>query len=121
MTQNETNKIAKKLENLGSELESNTSNIIADINNVKGEVLNLQMSTETKTTKGKTKSIKLDKNNLSSLATLLREHGVIERKQLNSKHPETDVIDREAFVVLLKEATGQDWQCSRIGTMFVVE
>ena len=119
MTDN-TKTIAKKLENLGTELESSISNSVADLANIKSEVLNLQMSTETKT-KGKSKTVKIDSKDLSSIISLFESRGVIERKQLNPKHPETDVIDREALVVFLREATGKDWQCSRIGSMFVVD
>jgi len=110
--------IAKKLENLSSDVESHDSNIIADLNNLKGEVLNLQTST-TKSKGGK--SIKVDAKNLESIVEFMRDEGIIERKQLNSKHPETDVIDREQLVAFLRKATKDDWQCSRIGTMFVAE
>ena len=109
--------IASKMENLSNELEGDLSNHIADINNLRGEVLNLQTST----TKSKGKSIKVDAKNLESIVAFMREEGIIERKQLNSKHPETDVIDREQLVAFLRKATKDDWQCSRIGTMFVAE
>ena len=112
--------IAKKLENLSSDVESHDSNIVADLNNLRGEVLNLQVST-TKGTKSKGKSIKVDAKDLDSIIQFFKEEGIIERKQLNAKHPETDVIDREQLVAFLRKATKDDWQCSRIGTMFVAE
>ena len=109
--------IAKKLENLSSSVESHDSNIVADLNNLKGEVLNLQTST----TKSKGKSIKVDVKSMESIVEFMRNEGIIERKQLNAKHPETDVIDRESLCSFLRKATKQDWQVSRIGTMFVAE
>jgi len=109
--------IAKKLENLSSDVESHDSNIIADLNNLKGEVLNLQTST----TKSKGKSVKVNVKDLDSIIQFMKDEGIIERKQLNAKHPETDVIDRESLCAFLRKATSQDWQVSRIGTMFVAE
>ena len=109
--------LAKDAEVLGTTVQIETSNISADINNLRGEVLNLQTST----TKSKGKSIKVNVKDLDSIIQFFKDEGIIERKQLNAKHPETDVIDRESLCAFLRKATSQDWQVSRIGTMFVAE
>ena len=116
MTSQEAKNIASKMENLSTELETELSNKVADLNNLRNEVLNLQTSTS----KSK-KSIKLDVKNLDSVVALMREEGIIEQKQLSKKYPETDVIDREALVSFLRKATNDNWQVSHNGSMFVVK
>ena len=117
MTSQEAKNIASKMENLSTELETELSNKVADLNNLRNEVLNLQTSTS----KSKSKTIKLDVKNLDSVVALMREEGIIEQKQLSKKYPETDVIDREALVSFLRKATNDNWQVSHNGSMFVVK